>query len=175
LAAAPEVDVLVNNAATVAPLGPSVGVPSEEYAAAFRLNVLAVADLTFRLLPGMTARGWGRVVNVSSGIVAHPTGMIGGNAYVATKAALEAHTLNLAAELAGTGVTVNGYRPGTVDTAMQEWIREQDPERIGGGLHQRFVDYHRGGALITPEASAAALLRRLVGDETGQIWDVTGA
>jgi NAD(P)-dependent dehydrogenase (short-subunit alcohol dehydrogenase family) len=35
--------------------------------------------------------------------------------------------VNLAAELSGTGVTVNAYRPGGVDTAMQAWIRGQDP------------------------------------------------
>ena len=43
--------------------------------------------------------------------------MVRGNAYAATKAALEAHAMNLAAELAGTGVTVNVYRPGGLDTA----------------------------------------------------------
>jgi NAD(P)-dependent dehydrogenase (short-subunit alcohol dehydrogenase family) len=63
--------------------------------------------------------------------------MVRGNAYATTKAALEADTVNLAAELAGTGVTVNAYRPGGVDTAMQAWIRSQDPERIGA-LHERF-------------------------------------
>ena len=60
----------------------------------------------------MLARGFGRIVNVSSGIAARPEAMIGGNAYAASKAALEAHTLNLAAEMAGSGVTVNVYRPG---------------------------------------------------------------
>jgi 3-deoxy-D-manno-octulosonate 8-phosphate phosphatase KdsC-like HAD superfamily phosphatase len=47
---------------------------------------------------------------VSSGIAADPAAMIGGNAYATTKAALEAHTINLAAELAGSGVTDNVYR-----------------------------------------------------------------
>jgi NAD(P)-dependent dehydrogenase (short-subunit alcohol dehydrogenase family) len=64
--------------------------------------------------------------------------MIGGNAYVTAKAGLEAHTVNLAAELADTGVTVNVFRPGMVDTAMQEWIRGQDPAEIGEALHERF-------------------------------------
>ena len=77
----------------------------------------------------MIERGWGRVVNVSSGIVANPKRMIGGNAYATSKSALEAHTLNLAAELVGTGVTVNVYRPGAVDTQMQAWIRRQSGSR----------------------------------------------
>ena len=51
------IDILVNNAATVAPLGPSVGVDLDEYAAQLRLNVLAVATLTFAVLPRCSTRG----------------------------------------------------------------------------------------------------------------------
>ena len=57
---------------------------------------------------------------------------------------------------------------------MQAWIRSQDPERIGG-LHERFNKNYAEGTLITPEHSAAALLARLAGDGTGQIWDVSAA
>jgi NAD(P)-dependent dehydrogenase (short-subunit alcohol dehydrogenase family) len=64
---------------------------------------------------------------------------------------------DLAAELRGTGVTVNAYRPGGVDTAMQAWIRRQAPGRIGSGLHERFNWNYADGALITPEHSAACL------------------
>jgi NAD(P)-dependent dehydrogenase (short-subunit alcohol dehydrogenase family)/peroxiredoxin len=166
------VDILINNAAVVAPLGASTGVDLEVFARAFTVNVTSVAELTFPLLPGMLERRWGRVVNVSSGIVATPAAMVGANAYPATKAAIEAHTVNLAAELAGTGVTVNAYRPGSVDTAMQAWIRDQDPDAIGRALRDRFTERHAAGDLITPEASAAALIRRLESDDTGEIWDV---
>jgi NAD(P)-dependent dehydrogenase (short-subunit alcohol dehydrogenase family) len=123
----------------------------------------------------MLDASWGRVVNVSSGVVAHPAGMVRGNAYATTKTALEAHTVNLAAELAGTGVTVNAYRPGGVDTAMQAWIRSQNAERIGAGLHERFNKNFAEGTLIAPEQSAAALLAHLAGDGTGAIWDVSTA
>ena len=123
----------------------------------------------------MLERGWGRIVNVSSGIVDHPGAMVGLNAYAATKAALEAHTLNLAAELGGTGVTVNVYRPGSVDTAMQGWLRAQPPAEIGAGLHQHFQTSYEQGALITPERSARSLLTRLAGEATGEIWNATDA
>ncbi|HEX6527312.1 MAG TPA: SDR family oxidoreductase [Streptosporangiaceae bacterium] len=169
------VDILINNAATVEPLGPTAGIKAEDLRLAFELNVVAPTALTAAVLPGMLKSGWGRVVNVSSGIVANPGGMVRGNAYTATKAALEAHTVNLAAELRGTGVTVNAYRPGGVDTAMQAWIREQDPERIGAGLRDRFTKNFAEGALITPEHSAAVLLAHLAGDDTGAIWDVSTA
>jgi NAD(P)-dependent dehydrogenase (short-subunit alcohol dehydrogenase family) len=173
--AAGRVDILVNNAAVVEPLGPTAGVKAADLRLAFEVNVVAPAALTAAVLPGMLEAGWGRVVNVSSGIVANPAGMVRGNAYATTKAALEAHTVNLAAELRGTGVTVNAYRPGGVDTAMQAWIRRQDPGRIGTSLHERFNKNHAEGSLITPRQSAAVLLAHLAGEGTGAIWDVSTA
>jgi NAD(P)-dependent dehydrogenase (short-subunit alcohol dehydrogenase family) len=169
------VDILVNNAGTVEPLGPTAGIAAADLRLAFEVNVVAPAALTAAVLPGMLDARWGRIVNVSSGIAAHPAGMVRGNAYATTKAALEAHTVNLAAELRGTGVTVNVYRPGGVDTAMQAWIRRQDPERIGAAMHERFNRNLAEGALITPEQSAAGLLARLAGDDTGAIWAVSTA
>src|SRR5258708_7255390 len=84
-----------------------------------------------------------------------------------------AHSVNPAAELAGAGVTVHAFRPGPVDTAMQAWIRSQDPARIGAALHDRFTRSYESGALITPEHSARSLLAHLNSDATGQIWDVS--
>ena len=86
---------------------------------------------------------------------------------------MEAHTINLAAELAGSGVTVNAFRPGSVDTAMQAWIRDQEPSRIGTKLHTRFARSYSEGALTTPGQSARALMPHLYSDETGQIWDAS--
>ncbi|WP_443078772.1 SDR family NAD(P)-dependent oxidoreductase [Streptomyces sp. NBC_01497] len=102
----------------------------------------------------MIEAGWGRIVNVSSIVVAHPAAMIGGNAYATTKAALEAHTTNLAAELAGTGVTANIYRPGSVDTAMQELVRTKGSGRVSEETHARFLRNHEQRMLITPQTSA---------------------
>lgn len=119
----------------------------------------------------MLERGWGRIVNISARIAAQPALIIGGNAYATSKAALEAHTLNLAAEVAGTGVTVNAYRPGSADSSMQGWIRSQPVEKVGSELRGRFVQAYGQGALITPERSAAVLLERLKSEATGAIWD----
>jgi short-subunit dehydrogenase len=173
--AAGRVDILVNNAATVEPLGPTAAVPVAALRRAFELNVIAPAALTAAVLPGMLEAGWGRIVNVSSAIAARPDAMVRFNAYAATKSALEAHTVNLAAELRGTGVTVNAYQPGGVDTAMQAWIRQQDPGRIGTATHERFNQNFAEGTLITPQQSAAALIAHLGGDDTGAIWDVSTA
>ena len=167
------VDVLINDAAVVGPLGPSVSVDPAEWAFTFSVNVMAAAALSFAVLPVMVERGWGRIVNVSSAIAAHPGAMVGMNAYAASKAALEAHTINLAAELAGSGVTVNAYRPGSVDTAMQAGIRCQDPARIGSALHGWFARSYAERAMITPEQSARSLVPHLLADGTGEVWDVS--
>lgn len=165
------VEVLVNNAAVVWPLGASASLDPDEWARAIDINLTAPARLSFAILPAMLHRGWGRIVNVSSSIAAHPAGMLRANAYATSKAALEAHTLNLGAELAGTGATVNVFRPGGVDTAMQAWIRDQNPEQIGADLHHRFTRNHDQGALLTPQQSASSLLARLANNATGEIWD----
>ncbi len=129
-------------------------------------------SLTIAVLPGMLERQWGRIVNITARIAANPGRMIGGNAYATSKSALEAHTLNLAAELGGTGVTVNAYRPGSVDTSIQEWIRGQPAEKVGDAVHDQFAQMHAEGAFITPEKSAQALLDRLKRRADGVIWDV---
>jgi NAD(P)-dependent dehydrogenase (short-subunit alcohol dehydrogenase family) len=165
-----DVAVLINNAAVVWPLGASTSIDPSQWAAAISINVVAVARLSFLLLPEMIANRWGRIVNVSSGIAASPAGMVRANAYATGKAALEAHTVNLAAELDGTGVTVNAYRPGSVDTAMQAWIRGQDPDRIGADLHRRFTASYYDGNLTSPQQSAQSLLARLDSDDNGRIW-----
>ena len=131
--------------------------------------------LARRVLPGMLDAGWGRIVNVSAAIAARPGMLAGLNTYAASKGALEAHTLNLAAELEGTGVTANVYRPGTVDTSMQAYIRDQPREQIGAPLHDRFTTMLHSGALITPRASADSMIARLAGQASGEIWDVNDA
>ena len=57
--AAGRVDILVNNAATVEPLGPTAGIPAEDLRLAFEVNVVAPAALTAAVLPGMLDAGWG--------------------------------------------------------------------------------------------------------------------
>jgi NAD(P)-dependent dehydrogenase (short-subunit alcohol dehydrogenase family) len=164
------VDVLINNAAVPWPAGPTAKLDPAEYAAAIAVNVTGLVALTIGVLPGMLERGWGRIVNISSGAAQVPAFMVGGNAYTTSKVAVEGHSLNLAAELAGTGVTVNIYQPGTVDTSMQTWVREDGGRRMDGQTRAYFTDVHARGALLTPEFSAGRLIARLSGEDNGQTW-----
>jgi NAD(P)-dependent dehydrogenase (short-subunit alcohol dehydrogenase family) len=167
------IDILVNNAAIIDPIGASRSIDPAAWAQLIEVNVIAVARLSFALLPAMLDAGWGRIVNISSGVAAYPTAMLGGNAYATSKVALEGHTVNLAAELDGTGVTVNAYDPGSVDTSMQQWMRDQDePDDVGAVLQRNFIERHETGGLISSDDSARALLPRLATTETGQIWNV---
>jgi NAD(P)-dependent dehydrogenase (short-subunit alcohol dehydrogenase family) len=165
------IDILINNVGVVAPLGAATPLRSADIDRAMRLNFVAPVILSGRALARMRPRGWGRIVNVSSGAVTNPRQMVGGGIYAAIKAALQAHALNLAAELEGTGVTVNIYRPGRVGDEMAEWICRRDPARLDSELGPRLLPGGASPQLITPEASAAALVGRLGTDATGLMWD----
>lgn len=165
------INILVNNAATVQPLGTTTTLDQDAVAAAVRLNLLSPIALAAELVTPMQEGGWGRVVNISSGIVARHQLMGGGNVYATTKSALEAHSLNLAAEIAGSGVTANVYRPGAVDTTMQETVRNHD--HADAGLDTQFRHNFAAGTLASPDRTAIGLLARLAGDDNGAIWDFT--
>jgi NAD(P)-dependent dehydrogenase (short-subunit alcohol dehydrogenase family) len=165
------VDILVNNAGTADPMGPTVKVDPTAWAQAVELNMVAPVDLTIALLPAMLDVNWGRVVNVSSAAAAGIRLLSNTNAYVATKAGLEAHTLNLAFELADSGVTVNVYRPGQVDTTMNQHAVDR-AEAIDPAMFEFMNKARREGTLLTPAASAEALLAHLREGGNGQIWHV---
>jgi 3-oxoacyl-[acyl-carrier protein] reductase len=169
------IDILVNNAPVVQPMGPTVGVDVDEWAAAITVNLVSQVTLTLGLLPDMLERKWGRIANVTAKSAAVPSQLIGGNAYTTSKAALEAHTLNLAAELAHTGVTVNAFRPGIVDTAIHDWVRCQPAERIGEELRSQFIKFQESGMLIRPEhqpdsvAAATIVFETLAASAAAQV------
>jgi len=107
--------VLVNNAG-ILPDGALLTMPEAGIEASFAVNVLGPLRLIRALSPGMAARGFGRIVNVSSGWGSFAQGL-GPGAYGVTKAALNALTVRAAAELPKT-VKCNAMCPGWVRTRM---------------------------------------------------------
>lgn len=111
------VDVLVNNAAAAARL-PTVDTDAALIDHLLAVNVRAPLLLVAALVPSMTARGGGSIVNLSSvsGVIGTPRRA----AYAASKGALDAATRSLAMELGPLGIRVNSVAPGVVDTALWE-------------------------------------------------------
>jgi NAD(P)-dependent dehydrogenase (short-subunit alcohol dehydrogenase family) len=113
------VDVLVNNAAIL--LGESdepLSITTDDYRRTFEANTLGAIETCRALVPGMAARRYGRVVNVSSGAGQLSSMSTYAPAYSMSKAALNALTRIVAESYRGSGVLVNSVDPGWVRTGM---------------------------------------------------------
>jgi len=112
-----DVDVLVNNAGVYKP-GTVLAAPGEAFEESWDVHVRGTLRTSRAFVPAMIDRGYGRVVNVSSGYGSFGEGLDGPAAYSVTKAALNALTLKLAQEVDGRRVKVNAVCPGWVRTRM---------------------------------------------------------
>ncbi|MFI9450517.1 SDR family oxidoreductase [Amycolatopsis sp. NPDC052450] len=107
-----QVDLLVNNAGLAKGLEPAHRAKLDDWDQMIDTNIKGLAHLTRALLPGMVERGRGHVINIGSVAGSYP--YPGGNAYGATKAFVHQFSLNLRADLQGTGVRVTNVEPGLV-------------------------------------------------------------
>ncbi len=122
------VDVLVNNTGGPPPTG-AAGVAPALWAAQFHTMVLSVFRVTDRLLPGMRARGWGRVLTIASTTVIEPNPALGMSNTL--RSALAGWSKTLAGEVARDGVTVNMILPGLVATDRTTFLDGSAAERQG--------------------------------------------
>lgn len=138
------ISVLVNNAGITRD-GTFRKMEKTQWDAVLSTNLDSVFNVTQQVLPGMTERGWGRVINISS--VNGVKGQFGQTNYAAAKAGILGFTKSLAAEVASKGVTVNAIAPGYIGTDMVMAIKPEvragivatipvgrlgKPEEIGG-------------------------------------------
>ncbi len=111
------IEILVNNAG-IARRYPWDQIPEEGWDETIAVNLKSAYLLTQAVLPGMRARRWGRIINISSGAAA--TGGVVGPYYAASKAGLLGLTHGYASLLAKEGITVNAVAPSLIQTDMSQ-------------------------------------------------------
>jgi len=166
------VDVLVNNAG-IQHVAPVDEFPVERWDAVIAINLSAVFHGVRAALPGMKARGWGRIVNIASahGLVAS----VQKSAYVAAKHGVVGLTKVVGLETAGTGITCNAICPGWVLTPLVQ--KQVDALAAAKGLNdaearaQLLGAKQPSGEFVTP-AQIGGLAVFLCSDAAAQI---TGA
>lgn len=146
-AAHPDVDVLVNNLGIFGSR-PALEITDDEWRRYFEVNVLTAIRLIRAYLPGMTARGFGRVISIASdSAVVIPEEMIH---YGMTKTALLAVSRGFAKAAKGTGVTVNTVVAGPTHTGgVEDFVREMVGDDLPWDEAQhRFMVEHRPQSLV---------------------------
>jgi short-subunit dehydrogenase len=147
------IGLLVNNAAFGA-RGEFWNLPLDRQMAMIRLNINALAELTYLLLPAMVKRGEGAIINVSSTVSFQPTAYTA--TYAATKAFVTSFSMGLAEEVRPHGIRVVTLCPGSTRTnffkAGNYGVRNmpggmQEPEDV---VDEALRTLDRGGGLVVP-------------------------
>jgi short-subunit dehydrogenase len=154
-----DVDILVNNAG-YGLIGAFEEATDEQLREAFEVNLFGGLELTRALLPGMRERGWGRIVQMSS--IIGVTSGLGGAGYAGPKAALEAVSDAIAAEVSSFGVRVTVVEPGAFRTDFGgRSLRLTDPlpayQSVVGPPREAFIAHH-GTQRGNPTRAAQAIV-----------------
>jgi acetoacetyl-CoA reductase len=150
------IDILVNNAGITQDMTLRK-MDKVNWDSVIRTNLDSVFNMTKPLCEDMVARGWGRIVNISS--VNGSKGSVGQTNYAAAKAGMHGFTKSLALEVARKGVTVNTISPGYLATKMVTAI----PQEI---LDTKILPHIPMGRLGRPE-EVAGLVLYLCSDDAG--------
>jgi 3-oxoacyl-[acyl-carrier protein] reductase len=162
------VDILVNNAGILSN-NKSQSTTPEEWRRVMEINLGGMFYLSRAVIPGMKAKRWGRIVNVSS-LAAQTGGLTAGTAYAASKGGVISLTRSLAAETAAFGITANAIAPAYVKTPM---ITEQLTEEQRQGILSKIPV----GRFCEPEEFAHVVLflaSPLAGFITGDLINLNG-
>lgn len=163
------IDVLVNNAGVV--FNKKIGmIVREETELMFRVNVIAVIELTQLISRIMARTGGGSIVNIAS--VTAVLGSAGQSAYSATKGAIIAFTKSAAKELAPQGIRVNAVAPGIVKTERFEELYEASGDKIDARIDR--IALGRLGNPVDVANAVAFLSSENASYISGQILGVDG-
>lgn len=166
-----QIDILVNNAALVQPIGKVWESSPMAWQKLIAVNVIGPYLCARVVLPQMLDRGSGRIINISSALA--DQSVEGLSAYTVSKAALERLSSTLAAEVKNRGIVVTTLRPGGVDTPMQADIR-RTPTHIFPKVG-RWEAMYTEGRLRPPTEPAQAILwlaSHFAQDCNGQLIDL---
>ena len=155
-----DVDIVLNNAGLqIAYRTDYYKTPAEDYTVSFNVNTIAPAMICYHFLPKMTERGFGRIVNTTSGIDKEPEQA----GYSAAKAALDKITKDMASRLGGTGVAMNLTDPGWCRTDLGGPNAPNAPESaIPGVIVGAFVDDTVNGQIFHAQDFAGMTLEEAV-------------
>jgi NAD(P)-dependent dehydrogenase (short-subunit alcohol dehydrogenase family) len=158
-------DILVNNAAVMAEIttGDMLEISIEEWDRVHRVNLTGPLLGIRALVPYMRERGWGKIINQSSG-----GAFLGGGAYRSAKLALHSMTVGFARQLAPWGIRVNAIAPGHINSEAGRRAAGASREEIAAGIPF---------GVLEPDELVGALLflASPAGDKvTGQILRVDG-
>ncbi len=155
-----DVDVVLNNAGLqIAYRKEFCLTPPEDYEVSFNVNTISPAIICYHFLPKMIERGFGRIVNTTSGIALEPEQA----GYSAAKAALDKITVDMASKLDGTGVTMNLTDPGWCRTDLGGPNAPNSPESaIPGVVVGAFVSDNVNGKLFRAQVFAGMSLNQAV-------------
>jgi hypothetical protein len=153
--------LLINNAGSVQPIGPSQKQNTGAIALAVSLNVATPLMLTAALAAHCAGREL-RVMHISSG--AGRNAYAGWNIYCATKAALDHHARAAVLDEMP-GLKICSLAPGIIDTDMQGELRASSPDLFP--MHEEFVEMKRDGSLVSPADAARKLVSFALSDQFG--------
>ena len=146
-----QLDIVVNNAATIEPMAAIAALDMEKFDMAMRVNVSGVAAVVAAAWPRLA--GHGRIVNLLSGAAVRP--LHGWAAYCSGKAALLMLTRAIDEEGRGEGIRCFGIAPGLVDTAMQASIRAAGINEVSSIPQENLADPKVAARAIAWLASGA--------------------
>ncbi len=140
------VDVILNNAGVqIAYRSDYWQTPVSDYMTSFQINTVSPMMLCYHFIPKMIERGFGRVVNTTSGIRLEPEQA----GYSASKAALDKVTIDLGSKLEGTGVAINLTDPGWCRTDLGGPHAPNAPESaLPGVIVGAFIEQPKSGRLL---------------------------